>query len=152
MIPILAEVGGKVRFDEIVEGETLAQGTRRAVVPNATSSWNTRATCTRRSSSRTTGGKAWPPTTCRKRLTWKFGEGQKVTAGLLLAKTPREVTGTQDITGGLPRVTEIFEARRPRDPAVMAEVAGFVRLGERKRGKREILVQPVDEENRASRG
>src|SRR6516162_5065013 len=71
--------------------------------------------------------------------------GQMVTAGTLLAKTPREVAGTQDITGGLPRVTEIFEARRPRDPAVMAEVAGKVILGEKKRGKRIIYVEPMDD-------
>jgi DNA-directed RNA polymerase subunit beta' len=75
-------------------------------------------------------------------------EGNKVSAGTLLAKTPREVSGTQDITGGLPRVTEIFEARTPRDPAKMAEVAGVVRLGEKKRGKRLIHVQPVDEAGR----
>src|SRR5213079_698978 len=72
-----------------------------------------------------------------------------VLAGSLLAKTPREVGGTQDITGGLPRVTEIFEARKPRDPAVMAEVAGRVRLGEKRRGKRSILIQPVDEAGKA---
>src|SRR5207249_11660188 len=71
--------------------------------------------------------------------------GAPVTAGAVLAKTPREVAGTQDITGGLPRVTEIFEARTPRDPAKMAEVAGTVRLGEKKRGKRVIYIQPVDE-------
>src|SRR5204863_4762633 len=76
-------------------------------------------------------------------------EGQKVSAGTLLAKTPREVAGTQDITGGLPRVTEIFEARRPREPAIMAEVAGIVRLGEKRRGKRSILVQPVDEQGKS---
>ena len=52
---------------------------------------------------------------------------------------------TQDITGGLPRVTELFEARRPRNPAVMAEVAGKVRIGDKKRGKRIIEVQPEDE-------
>jgi DNA-directed RNA polymerase subunit beta' len=75
-------------------------------------------------------------------------EGQKVSAGTLLAKTPREVSGTQDITGGLPRVTEIFEARTPRDPAKMAEVAGVVRLGEKKRGKRTIYIQPVDDNGR----
>src|SRR5437764_2603951 len=72
----------------------------------------------------------------------------KVSAGTLLAKTPREVSGTQDITGGLPRVTEIFEARTPRDPAKMAEIAGLVRLGEKKRGKRLIYIQPVDENGR----
>ena len=53
----------------------------------------------------------------------------------------REITGTQDITGGLPRVTELFEARRPKDPAVMSEIDGTVQLGERKRGKRTIIVR-----------
>jgi len=59
-----------------------------------------------------------------------------------LAKTPREATGTQDITGGLPRVTEIFEARKPKDPAVIAEIDGTVELlSEKKRGKRSIIVR-----------
>src|SRR3954464_235019 len=70
--------------------------------------------------------------------------GGEIVAGSLLAKTPREVRGTQDITGGLPRVTEIFEARKPRDPAVMAEVSGKGRIRDRKRGKRIIWVQPED--------
>jgi DNA-directed RNA polymerase subunit beta' len=66
----------------------------------------------------------------------------KVKAGTLLAKTPRESEGTQDITGGLPRVTEIFEARRPKEPATMAEIDGIVELvREMKRGKRTILVK-----------
>src|SRR5881275_664609 len=72
-------------------------------------------------------------------------EGQKVSAGTYLAKTPLEVVGTQDITGGLPRVTEIFEARRPRDPAVMAEISGRVRLGDTKKGKRAIVVESMDD-------
>ena len=75
-------------------------------------------------------------------------ENTKVSPGTLLAKMPREVSGTQDITGGLPRVTEIFEARTPREPAKMAEVQGVVRLGERKRGKRTIYIQPIDEQGR----
>jgi DNA-directed RNA polymerase subunit beta' len=76
-------------------------------------------------------------------------EGMKVTAGTLLAKLPREASGTQDITGGLPRVTEIFEARTPRDPARMAEVDGIVELPtERKRGRRQIFVRPTDESGR----
>ena len=59
-----------------------------------------------------------------------------------MAKTPREASGTQDITGGLPRVTEIFEARKPKDPAVIAEIDGTVELlGEKKRGKRSIIVR-----------
>jgi DNA-directed RNA polymerase subunit beta' len=69
-------------------------------------------------------------------------DGEKVSVGSLLAKTPKEIGGTQDITGGLPRVTEIFEARRPKEPAIMAEVDGIVELvREMKRGKRTILVK-----------
>ena len=69
-------------------------------------------------------------------------EGQQIAAGTLLAKTPREVAGTQDITGGLPRVTEIFEARRPKEPAIIAELDGTVELlGEKRRGKRTIIVR-----------
>jgi len=71
-----------------------------------------------------------------------------VSAGTLLAKTPREVSQTQDITGGLPRVTELFEARRPRNPAVMAEVRGKVRIGDKKRGKRLVWVQPETEDGK----
>jgi DNA-directed RNA polymerase subunit beta' len=68
--------------------------------------------------------------------------GETVSAGHILAKTPREASGTQDITGGLPRVTEIFEARKPKDPAIMAEIDGKVEiLGEKRRGKRTIVVR-----------
>jgi DNA-directed RNA polymerase subunit beta' len=68
--------------------------------------------------------------------------GETVAAGHVLAKTPREASGTQDITGGLPRVTEIFEARKPKDPAIMAEIDGTVELlGEKRRGKRTIVVK-----------
>jgi DNA-directed RNA polymerase subunit beta' len=68
-------------------------------------------------------------------------EGDVVKIGSLLAKTPREVLGTQDITGGLPRVTELFEARRPQDEAIMAEIDGIIDIGEKKRGKQTIVVR-----------
>jgi DNA-directed RNA polymerase subunit beta' len=69
-------------------------------------------------------------------------EGKIIHAGAVLAKMPRESTGITDITGGLPRITEIFEARRPKDPAVMAEIDGVVEiLTEKKRGKRTIIVK-----------
>jgi hypothetical protein len=60
-----------------------------------------------------------------------------------LAKTAREIGGTEDITGGLPRVTELFEARRPKEPAVISEIEGVVELGEKKRGKRTIIVRAL---------
>ena len=86
----------------------------------------------------------------------EVNEGQTVSAGTLLAKTPREVSGTQDITGGLPRVTEIFEARKPKDPAVIAEIDGTVEiLGEKRRGKRTIIVRSesgIEREHLVSHG
>ena len=86
----------------------------------------------------------------------EVAEGSQVSAGTLLAKTPREVAGTQDITGGLPRVTEIFEARKPKDPAVIAEIDGTVELlGEKRRGKRTIIVRSesgIEREHLVSHG
>ncbi len=69
-------------------------------------------------------------------------EGDPVRPGTLLARQPREIAGTQDITGGLPRVTEIFEARKPKEPAAMAEISGRVALqADRRRGKMTIIVK-----------
>ncbi|HYD51117.1 MAG TPA: DNA-directed RNA polymerase subunit beta', partial [Gemmatimonadaceae bacterium] len=70
-------------------------------------------------------------------------DGAKVHAGEIIAKIGREAYKTRDITGGLPRVAELFEARRPKDPATISEIDGIVRFGEIKRGKREIFVAPV---------
>ncbi|MBI2456030.1 MAG: hypothetical protein HYV46_07825 [candidate division NC10 bacterium] len=69
-------------------------------------------------------------------------DGQQVNPGDTIAKISREVYKTRDITGGLPRVAELFEARRPKDPAVITEIDGVVRFGEIKRGKREVIVVP----------
>ena len=68
-------------------------------------------------------------------------DGQKVKAGDLLAKTPRIISKTRDITGGLPRVAELFEARRPKNPAIISEIDGFVEFGETKKAQRVIIVR-----------
>jgi DNA-directed RNA polymerase subunit beta' len=65
-----------------------------------------------------------------------------VTKGITVTKIPRQAYKTRDITGGLPRIAELFEARRPKDPATISEVDGVVKFGEIKRGKREIFVFP----------
>ncbi len=70
-----------------------------------------------------------------------IGEGKKVQAGQLLAKTPRKIAKTKDITGGLPRVAELFEARRPKDAAEIAKIDGSVEIGGTVRGKRKIIVK-----------
>jgi DNA-directed RNA polymerase subunit beta' len=71
-------------------------------------------------------------------------EGQKIRAGALLAKTPRKVAKTKDITGGLPRVAELFEARRPKDAAEIAKIDGIVEMGGTVRGKRRLILKDVE--------
>ncbi len=72
-------------------------------------------------------------------------DGQKVYAGDVITRTPRESVKTRDITGGLPRVIELFEARRPKEHAIVSEVDGHVIFSEKdRRGKRSILIQPLD--------
>jgi DNA-directed RNA polymerase subunit beta' len=71
-------------------------------------------------------------------------DGDEIKAGTVLVKIPRDIGKTRDITGGLPRVTELFEARRPGDPAVVTEIDGIVTIGQPKRGSREVHVSSHD--------
>ncbi|MAQ85235.1 MAG: DNA-directed RNA polymerase subunit beta' [Maritimibacter sp.] len=72
-------------------------------------------------------------------------DGVKVQAGDVVARIPREGAKTKDITGGLPRVAELFEARRPKDHAIIAEIDGYVRFGRDYKNKRRISIEPSDE-------
>lgn len=71
-------------------------------------------------------------------------DGEKVQAGQVLAKIPRAASKSKDITAGLPRVTELFEARSPSDPAAVSELDGIVKMGSRKRGSQEVIVESKD--------
>jgi DNA-directed RNA polymerase subunit beta' len=71
-------------------------------------------------------------------------EGEKIAAGTILAKISKQTTKSRDITGGLPRVTELFEARSPQESAIVSEIEGMVKFGARKKGSREILVIAPD--------
>ncbi len=140
-IPILAEVGGKVRYEDIVENETM----RIEIDPSG----HTRRTIIEHKGElhpqviiEDDHGKILDYYNIPERAGIEVAEGQAITAGTMVAKTPREVRGTADITGGLPRVTELFEARRPKEPAVIAEIDGRVELlDEKRRGKRTIIVK-----------
>jgi DNA-directed RNA polymerase subunit beta' len=76
------------------------------------------------------------------------GDGDEVEPGDIIAKIPRETTKTKDITGGLPRVVELFEARKPRETAVMSEIDGIIKLGPISKGKRKLIVTGDDGEER----
>lgn len=73
-------------------------------------------------------------------------DGSEIEAGDALVKIPRETSKSRDITGGLPRVAELFEARRPKDPSIVSQIDGIVKYGDLKRGVREIFVTPIDED------
>ena len=72
-------------------------------------------------------------------------DGSAIKAGDVVARIPREGAKTKDITGGLPRVAELFEARRPKDHAIIAEIDGYVRFGRDYKNKRRVSIDPVDE-------
>ncbi|MBT7446454.1 MAG: DNA-directed RNA polymerase subunit beta', partial [Tateyamaria sp.] len=72
-------------------------------------------------------------------------DSDEVKAGDVIARIPREGAKTKDITGGLPRVAELFEARRPKDNAIIAEIDGYVRFGKDYKNKRRIAIEPADE-------
>jgi len=144
MTPLISEEGGRVRFEDLKEGETYrrekdSSGTERLLIIEHKGELHPTIHI------EDERGKTLRAYFIPERAYLEVRDTQQISAGSLLAKTPKEIGGTQDITGGLPRVTEIFEARRPRDPAVMAEVSGEIEIGDRKRGKRIVWIQPKDE-------
>jgi DNA-directed RNA polymerase subunit beta' len=140
-IPILSEVSGKVRYEDVVEGETMkmekdAGGTVRRMIMDHKGELHPQIVI------EDVDGKPLDVYYLPERAHIIAEEGKMISAGSAIAKTPREASGISDITGGLPRVTEIFEARKPKDPAVIAEIDGTVEiLGEKRRGKRTIIVK-----------
>lgn len=140
-IPVLSEVAGKVRFEDIVEGETMAiekeaSGTIRKTIIDFKGDMHPQIVI------EDADGKPVDVYYLPERANIVVDEGDMISAGSTVAETPREASGISDITGGLPRVTEIFEARKPKDPAVLAEIDGVVEiLSEKKRGKRSIIVR-----------
>jgi DNA-directed RNA polymerase subunit beta' len=141
MIPILTEMSGKIRFEDIVLGKTLrhesdaSTGVKRKVIMEHKGDLHPQIII------EDTTGKILGLYPIPEKAHIEVEEGDTVTAGTLLAKTPREISRTEDITGGLPRVAELFESRKPKDPAVMSEIDGVVEVGEKRRGKRTILVR-----------
>src|SRR5690606_25553549 len=71
-------------------------------------------------------------------------DGADVNIGDIIARIPQEGSKTRDITGGLPRVADLFEARRPKEPAILAEISGTVSFGKETKGKRRLVITPTD--------
>ena len=142
-VPVLAEATGTVRFQDIEEGETVRveegiakESTGMLVVIEHKGEMHPRIVVEDKT------GKILDFHYLPAKARIEVEEGQNVKPGDMLARQPREISGTQDITGGLPRVTEIFEARRPKEPAAMGEISGRVELRtDKRRGKMTIIVR-----------
>ncbi len=139
--PIIAEANGKVTFEDIIPGITASEqfdeitGQTRLEINEYTPPGYKPAIVLA-----TEGGEiiryAMEPKTAI-----YVQDGQEVHIADIIAKTPKAVAKSRDITGGLPRVSELFEARRPKDPALIAEIDGVVAFGKPLRGKERIIIQ-----------
>ena len=140
-VPILSEASGIVRFQDIEEGETVrteieAGTVQRPVVIEHKGEKHPRIVI------EDAEGRILDFHYLPAKARIQVIEGDEKPAGSLLALQPRAIAGTQDITGGLPRVTEVFEARKPKEPAAMAEISGSVELrSDKRRGKMTIIVK-----------
>src|SRR5712672_1128168 len=143
---ILTEVGGTIQFKDLQPGITIEEqvdevtGLSQLVVTLPPGDEKHAPTILVRDSAGRTRKKYLMPS----RAHLMVQDGDEVQPGDVLAKIPRETTKTKDITGGLPRVVELFETRKPRDPAVISEIDGVVKYGEISKGLRKIYVESED--------
>jgi len=154
--PILAEVDGEVKFEDLLDGASVTETTDEAT------GFTKRVVIDWRGSTR---GEGLKPALAIARggevaKTERGGDaryllsvdaviavdqGQKVSPGDVLARIPLESAKTKDITGGLPRVAELFEARRPKDHAIIAEIDGTIRFGRDYKNKRRVIIEPTED-------
>jgi DNA-directed RNA polymerase subunit beta' len=156
-IPILAEVDGTVKFGDITEGKTMQEqvdevtGLSRKVIVEFRGT-DMRPRVTLKDKKGRTAKVPGSSTMARHLLSVGtnivVSEGDTVSAGDILAKIPRETTKTKDITGGLPRVAELFEARKPKEFAVISEIDGVVSYGKDSKGKRKVIITPDAEDEK----
>jgi DNA-directed RNA polymerase subunit beta' len=150
-IPIVCEVGGIVKFGDIQEGVTMQEKldpitgkSSFAIMQSRHSNLNPRISLKDKDGR----GVKLPKTGTIARYSLSVGtlvsvhEGQEIGPGTVLGKIPRETTKTKDITGGLPRVAELFEVRMPKEYAIISEIDGQVSYGKDTKGKKRVIVTP----------
>jgi DNA-directed RNA polymerase subunit beta' len=155
--PIITEVGGSVKYGDILEGKTMEEkpdertGARYNVIIES-KELDVRPRISIKDESGRTAKVPYSDNYARYFLPVgayiTVAEGTHAEAGDILAKIPREQTRTKDITGGLPRVAELFEARKPKEFAVISEIDGQVSFGKDTKGKRKVEVTPEIGEKR----
>ncbi len=152
--PYVSEIEGIIRFSDIIEGKTVqdkmdeaTHQTSQTIIDYRTTNYRPALSVTDENGvikNRPGQGTATAPAT----YTMPVGailmvkDGQSIAAGDIIARKPRESSKTKDIVGGLPRVAELFEVRKPKDMAVVSEIAGSVEFSGESKGKRKIVVRP----------
>jgi len=156
--PILTEAGGTVAYEDVIDGASVQETTDEAtgITKRIVIDWrSTNRTQDLKPAMIVTDGKGevvkLPRGTDARFLlsvdaVLSVEPGTEVKAGDVLARIPLESAKTRDITGGLPRVAELFEARRPKDHAVIAEIDGTIRFGRDYKNKRRIIIEPHEED------
>jgi len=150
-LPILTEVTGRVKYGDLVENMTMQEQfdevtglSRRVVIESKDSELRPRISIKDESgrTAKIPGTSALARYLIPVGATINVSDDQEMFAGDVIAKIPRETTKTKDITGGLPRVAELFEARKPKECAIISEIDGIVSFGKDVKGKRRVIVTP----------
>ena len=153
--PIVAEIGGVVKFGDILIGKTMQElvdpvtgKSSRTIVDSKAHDVRPRISIKDKEGKTTTlpGGKGYARYPLPVDAVILVEENDEIRAGDVIAKLPRSTTKTKDITGGLPRVAELFEVRKPKEPAVLSEINGYVSIARAatKKGKQKVTVTPID--------
>jgi len=153
-LPIIAEKGGMVRYVDLISGIAMREETDEAtgMTQRIVSDWRSVPKGNELKPEIIIVGPDGEPmrTDAGNPVTYQMSvdailsveDGQDIKAGDVVARIPREGAKTKDITGGLPRVAELFEARRPKDHAIIAEIDGYVRFGKDYKNKRRVTIEP----------
>ncbi|MFH1488623.1 MAG: DNA-directed RNA polymerase subunit beta' [Pseudomonadota bacterium] len=151
-IPILTEVPGVIKFGDVTDGVTMQEKRDKVTGKISRVIVESREIETRPriSIKDTKGGTAAIPGSLKGQARYHLpigaiimvNEGDTVDPGTVLAKIPRETTKTKDITGGLPRVAELFEVRKPKENAILSEIDGTVSFGQYSKGRRKVTITP----------
>lgn len=151
-IPIVAEVGGTIKYGDVIEGITMQEkvdavtGRSSLVIIHTAGGAQLSPRITVKNERGKTVKMADSDTYARYSLPVgsiiSVNEGDVIQPGTIVGKIPRETSKTKDITGGLPRVAELFEVRKPKDPAIIARIDGKVSFGKELKGKRRVIVTP----------
>jgi DNA-directed RNA polymerase subunit beta' len=150
-MPILTQVGGRVKFSDLIENSTMKEqvdsvtGLSRKVIvesKDAELKPEIRIVDAKGKVAKIPGTEISARYLLPVNANLYINDGDEIGPGDVLAKIPRETTKTKDITGGLPRVAELFEARKPKEIAVVSEIDGTVSFGKDTKGKRKVVITP----------